>query len=71
MGARLSYRAHMDSRNPSRQDDKSNAADRNGGEGGRERRSGEGSESALANLKRIERDRERTRPAEERGSARR
>jgi hypothetical protein len=45
-----------------REDDKSNAADRRSGERGGNRRSGEGAESALANLKRIERDRERTRP---------
>jgi hypothetical protein len=48
-----------------REDEKSNAADRRNGDPGRERRCGEGSESALANLKRIERDRERTRPAED------
>ncbi len=61
----------MERQNPSRQDDKSNSADRGGGQAGRERRSGEGSESALANLKRIERDRERTRPADERSNVRR
>lgn len=61
----------MERSSPSQQDDKSNAADRSGGQAGRERRSGEGSASALANLKRIERDRERTRPAEDRSSVRR
>ena len=61
----------MERQDSTRQDDKSNSADRGGGQAGRERRSGEGSESALANLKRIERDRERTRPADERSNVRR
>ena len=61
----------MERSTPSREDDKSNAADRSGSDRGGERRTGEGSDSALANLKRIERDRERTRPAEDRGSVRR
>ena len=61
----------MERPDPSRQDDKSNAADRGASDRGRERRTGEGSQSALANLKRIERDRERTRPADERSSVRR
>jgi hypothetical protein len=46
--------------------DRSNDADRSGSDRQlRERRSGEGSESALANLKHIERDRNRSRPADD------
>jgi hypothetical protein len=52
----------MDRKQPSNKD-RSNDADRTGTDRrARERRSGEGSESALASLKHIERDRRRTQP---------
>ena len=57
-----------DRKQPSNKE-RSNQADRTGADRRRwEHRSGEGSESALANLKNIERDREKTRPADD-GSA--
>lgn len=56
----------MDRKQPT-SNERSNDADRNGSERrGRTRgRSGEGSESALATLKHIERDRARSRPVED------
>jgi hypothetical protein len=46
--------------------DRSNDADQSGTDRrARERRTGEGSESALATLKNIERDRQRNKPADE------
>ena len=53
-------------RKPPTDNNRSNNADQGGGERrGRERRTGEGSDSALANLKNIERDRQRSKPADE------
>lgn len=60
----------MERASSSGQDDRSNASDRGSDRSG-EPRCGEGSQSALANLKRIEQDRERTRPADDRGDSRR
>lgn len=55
----------MDRKQPTNKD-RSNDADRAGTDRhARERRTGEGSESALATLKTIERDRARSRPAED------
>jgi hypothetical protein len=55
----------MDRKQPTNKD-RSNDADRTGSDRrGRERRTGEGSDSALANLKNIERDRQRSRPMDE------
>jgi hypothetical protein len=55
----------MDRKQPSNKD-RSNDADQSGSDRrARERRTGEGSESALATLKNIERDRQRTKPADE------
>jgi hypothetical protein len=55
----------MDRKQPANKD-RSNEADATGTDRrARERRSGEGSESALANLKNIERDRRRSRPDDE------
>ncbi len=55
----------MDRKQPNNKD-RSNDADRSGSDRhSRERRSGEGSESALANLKHIEQDRNRSRPADD------
>ncbi len=55
----------MDRKQPTNKD-RSNDADRSGTDRrARERRTGEGSESALATLKHIERDRARSRPAED------
>jgi hypothetical protein len=55
----------MDRKPPSRKE-RSNDADRSGTErGARDQRTGEGSESALATLKHIERDRRRSWPADE------
>lgn len=55
----------MDRKQPSNKN-RSNDADRSGADRQRsERRTGEGSESALATLKSIQRDRERTRPADD------
>jgi hypothetical protein len=61
----------MERASSSQNDDQSNAADRNGSERPRERRSGEGSDSALARLKKIERERQRARPSEDHGEAKR
>jgi hypothetical protein len=58
----------MDRPQPSNKD-RSNDADRSGTDRrARERRTGEGSDSALATLKNIERDRQRNQPADEGGS---
>ena len=58
----------MDRKQPSNKE-RSNESDRTGNDRRRwERRSGEGSESALATLKNIERDRERNRPADDSSS---
>jgi hypothetical protein len=55
----------MDRKQPSNKE-RSNDADQSGPDRrARERRSGEGSESALATLKNIERDRQRSKPADE------
>lgn len=55
----------MDRKQPNNKD-RSNDADRTGSDRQlRERRSGEGAESALANLKHIEQDRNRSRPADD------
>jgi hypothetical protein len=55
----------MDRKQPSSKD-RANEADRsNSDRRAREGRSGEGSESALATLKSIERDRKRTKPADD------
>ena len=55
----------MDRKQPTNKE-RSNDADSTGTDRrARERRSGEGAESALANLKNIERDRQRSRPAED------
>ena len=55
----------MDRPQPSNKD-RSNDADRSGVDRrARERRTGEGSDSALATLKNIERDRQRNKPADE------
>lgn len=55
----------MDRKQPTNKD-RSNDADRTGTDRrGRERRSGEGSDSALATLRHLERDRARSRPADE------
>ena len=55
----------MDRKQPSNKD-RTNEADRSGSDRrAREGRSGEGSESALATLKSIERDRKRTKPADD------
>jgi hypothetical protein len=55
----------MDRKQPSHKD-RSNEADRSGtNRRDREGRSGEGSESALATLKNIERDRKRSKPADD------
>jgi len=60
----------MDRKQPANKD-RSNTADRSGTDRwGRERRTGEGSESALAKLKNIERDRQRSRPGDDDGSGR-
>jgi hypothetical protein len=58
----------MDRKQPSNKN-RSNDADRGGADRRRsERRTGEGSESALATLKSIQRDRERIRPADDSNS---
>jgi len=58
----------MDRKQPSNKN-RSNDADRSGTDRRRsERRTGEGSESALATLKSIQRDRERFRPADDSNS---
>jgi len=55
----------MDRKQPSHKE-RSNDADRSGSDRrAREGRSGEGSESALATLKNIERDRKRSKPADD------
>jgi hypothetical protein len=55
----------MDRKQPSNKD-RANDADRSGSDRrAREGRSGEGSESALATLKSIERDRKRSKPADD------
>lgn len=55
----------MDRKQPSNKD-RTNDADRSGSDRrAREGRSGEGSESALATLKSIERDRKRSKPADD------
>jgi hypothetical protein len=61
----------MDRKQPSNKD-RSNEADQTGADRRRreQRRSGEGSESALATLKHIERDRERIKPADDSSSER-
>lgn len=59
---------NMDRSQPSNKD-RSNMADRsNTDRHARERRSGEGADSALANLRSIERDREQSKPPEDGGS---
>lgn len=56
----------MDRKQPPSNKERSNDADRSGTDRrAREGRSGEGSESALATLKSIERDRKRSRPADD------
>ncbi len=56
---------NMDRKQPINKD-RSNVADRsNTDRHARERRSGEGADSALANLKSIERDREQAKPSED------
>jgi hypothetical protein len=68
MAKKPSQSARMDRKKPTDKD-RSNDADRSGTDRrGRDHRTGEGSESALANLKNIERDRQRSRPADEGGS---
>lgn len=58
----------MDNKAPLNKD-RTNLADRGGTDRhARERRSGEGSESALANLKSIERDRQISKPEDDAGS---
>ena len=62
----------MDIKQPANRD-RSNNADCSGTDRGareRERRTGEGSESALAKLKNIERDRQRSRPGDDDSPAR-
>jgi hypothetical protein len=60
----------MDVKQPANKD-RSNNADCSGTDRyARERRTGEGSESALAKLKNIERDRQRSRPGDDDGSGR-
>jgi hypothetical protein len=55
----------MDRQQPTTKD-RSNDADRSGTDRrGREHRTGEGSDSALATLRNIERDRQRSKPADE------
>ena len=54
----------LDRKQPANKD-RSNGADRSGSDRRVRERSGEGSQSALANLKHIERDRARSRPADE------
>jgi hypothetical protein len=55
----------MDRQQPSKKD-RSNDADRSSTDRrGRDRRTGEGSDSALATLKNIERDRQRSKPTDE------
>jgi hypothetical protein len=55
----------MDRKQPANKDRSNDADDSGSDRRARERRSGEGSESALANLKNIERDRKRSRPDSE------
>jgi hypothetical protein len=65
MAGKSSPSSKMD-RKQSTHKERSNDADRSGTDRRpRERRTGEGSDSALATLKNIERDRQRTRPADE------
>jgi hypothetical protein len=59
----------MKNRASSSNDDRSNAGDTGARDRAREHRSGEGSESALANLKKIENERRRSQPVDERGEA--
>lgn len=55
----------MDRKQPAHKD-RSNEADRSGTDGrAKQGRSGEGSQSALATLKNIERDRKRSKPADD------
>lgn len=61
-------RSKMDRKQPANKD-RSNEADRGASDRrARAARSGEGSESALATLKNIERDRERSKPKDDNGS---
>ena len=65
MARKSSPTSRTERKQPTRKD-RSNDADRSGAErGGRERRTGEGSDSALATLKHIERDRKRSWPVDE------
>jgi len=61
MAKKPSQTRKMDGKQPAHKD-RSNHADRSGTDRRARERTGEGSESALANLKNIERDRQRSRP---------
>ena len=68
MAKKPSPKLKMDRKQPANKD-RSNDADRSGTDRrARERRTGEGSESALATLKNIERDRRRSQPGNDASS---